>query len=49
MSWLIHEYEFLRPARTPAGASLVILIAICSRPIGNLGCGSEVIHSWKSS
>ena len=47
MSWLTHAYEPLRPARTPAGASLVILMDICSRPIGNLGCGSAEIHSRK--
>mmetsp|Transcript_69183 Transcript_69183/g.207522 ORF Transcript_69183/g.207522 Transcript_69183/m.207522 type:complete len:210 (-) Transcript_69183:4020-4649(-) len=48
MSCVTHAYEFLRPARTPAGASFVILIAICSRPIGNLGCDSEVTQSWNS-
>mmetsp|Transcript_25027 Transcript_25027/g.54624 ORF Transcript_25027/g.54624 Transcript_25027/m.54624 type:complete len:202 (+) Transcript_25027:1711-2316(+) len=49
MSWLIQAYEPLRPALMPAGASLVTLIDICSSPIGNLGCGSAVIHKRKES
>merc|ERR1711924_567812 len=40
-------YDLRSPAFMPEGGSSVILIAICSRPIGNLGCGSEVIHRRK--
>ena len=47
MSWFTQAYDALSPARTPAGASLVTLMDIWSRPMGNLGCGSVVIHSWK--
>ena len=50
VSCVIHvEYEPLRPALHAAGASLVTLIDICSRPMGNLGCGSAEIHSRNSS
>mmetsp|Transcript_29465 Transcript_29465/g.94344 ORF Transcript_29465/g.94344 Transcript_29465/m.94344 type:complete len:215 (+) Transcript_29465:2037-2681(+) len=48
-SWLAHAYEARRPARMPTGASLVILMPICSRPMGNCGCGSAVIQRRKSS
>mmetsp|Transcript_31428 Transcript_31428/g.79731 ORF Transcript_31428/g.79731 Transcript_31428/m.79731 type:complete len:273 (+) Transcript_31428:168-986(+) len=41
------------PARMPTGASLVILIDICRRPMGMPGCGSAVTHTlnseWTSS
>ena len=48
-SCVSHAYEPLRPALTPAGASLVTLIDMCSRPIGNLGCGSAEIQTRNSS
>ena len=38
-----------RPARSPFGGSLVTLMLICSRPIGNLGWGSLVMNSRKSA
>mmetsp|Transcript_76104 Transcript_76104/g.204220 ORF Transcript_76104/g.204220 Transcript_76104/m.204220 type:complete len:282 (+) Transcript_76104:1560-2405(+) len=36
------------PAFMPTGASLVILMLICSSPMGNCGCGSDVIHTRNS-
>ena len=37
LSWVSHAYVPLRPARMPAGASLVTLIDMCSRPIAKRG------------
>ena len=39
-----HEYERMIPARIPCGGSFVSLIDACSRPMGNLGLGSDVIQ-----
>lgn len=33
----------------PTGASLVILMPICSSPMGNCGCGSAVIQTLQGS
>ena len=46
-----HMVKMLMPQMgcSSRSASLVILMPICSSPMGNCGCGSAVIHSRKSS
>jgi len=48
-SWSsITVYDRSTPALRPAGGSLVTLNDWCKRPMGNFGCGSEVMYSLKS-
>lgn len=46
---VMRAYVLLSPALTPCGGSLVNLMELCRRLMGNFLCSSVVIHSLKAS